>query len=138
MIYALFIRRSQDSASPGSRTGAGLDRLDGGSTGAGLCRPAQLAFRCAFCPLEKPWSRPAQSVKKSPDDRQRPPEHQPTRRQPLGDFIKYRALMLPEAARYDALLKLPKGASLDAALVEAMNAYAGVPDGRFRPSQSPR
>jgi len=39
-----------------------------------------------------------------------------------GDFIKRRALMLPEAARYDALLKLPSGANLGAALVDAMNA----------------
>lgn len=39
-----------------------------------------------------------------------------------GDFIKRRALMLPEAARYDHLLKLPSGTSLGTALVEAMNA----------------
>ena len=39
-----------------------------------------------------------------------------------GDFIKRRALMLPEAARYGTLLKLPSGANLGAALVEAMNA----------------
>ena len=39
-----------------------------------------------------------------------------------GDFIKRRALMLPENARYDFLLKLPTGVSLGAALVEAMNA----------------
>ncbi len=39
-----------------------------------------------------------------------------------GDFIKRRALMLPENARYESLLKLPTGASLGAALVEAMNA----------------
>lgn len=39
-----------------------------------------------------------------------------------GDFIKRRALMLPETARYDYLLKLPTGVSLGAALVEAMNA----------------
>ena len=39
-----------------------------------------------------------------------------------GDFIKRRALMLPEVARYDHLLKLPSGANLGAALVEAMNA----------------
>jgi type I restriction enzyme M protein len=38
------------------------------------------------------------------------------------DFIKRRALMLPKAARYDELLKLPKGANLGTALVEAMNA----------------
>lgn len=39
-----------------------------------------------------------------------------------GDFIKRRALMLPEIARYDHLLKLPSGTNLGAALVEAMNA----------------
>lgn len=39
-----------------------------------------------------------------------------------GDFIKRRALMLPAAARYDHLLKLPSGAKLGAALVDAMNA----------------
>ena len=39
-----------------------------------------------------------------------------------GDFIKRRALMLPEIARYDHLLKLPSGANLGTALVEAMNA----------------
>lgn len=39
-----------------------------------------------------------------------------------ADFIKRRALMLPEAARYDTLLNLPSGASLGAALVAAMNA----------------
>ncbi len=39
-----------------------------------------------------------------------------------GDFIKRRALMLPEVARYDHLLKLPSGANLGAALVDAMNA----------------
>jgi type I restriction enzyme M protein len=39
-----------------------------------------------------------------------------------GDFIKRRALMLPEAARYDTLLSLPSGASLGGALVAAMNA----------------
>jgi type I restriction enzyme M protein len=39
-----------------------------------------------------------------------------------GDFIRRRALMLPEKARYDALLRLPKGANLGTALVEAMNA----------------
>jgi len=39
-----------------------------------------------------------------------------------GDFIKRRALMLPEAARYDTLLKLPSGSSLGTALVEGMNA----------------
>ena len=39
-----------------------------------------------------------------------------------GDFHKRRALQLPEAARYENLLKLPSGANLGAALVEAMNA----------------
>lgn len=39
-----------------------------------------------------------------------------------GDFIKRRALLLPENGRYDYLLKLPSGASLGTALVEAMNA----------------
>ena len=39
-----------------------------------------------------------------------------------GDFIKRRALMLPEAARYDTLLNLPSGASLGGALVAARNA----------------
>ena len=39
-----------------------------------------------------------------------------------ADFAKRRALMLPKEARYDELLKLPKGADLGAALVEAMNA----------------
>jgi type I restriction enzyme M protein len=45
-------------------------------------------------------------------------------RRPLvkGDFIKRRALLLPEISRYDALLKLPSGANLGAALVDAMNA----------------
>ena len=38
------------------------------------------------------------------------------------DFIKRRALMLPKEARYDELLKLPKGANLGTALVDAMNA----------------
>lgn len=39
-----------------------------------------------------------------------------------ADFIKRRALMLPEAARYDTLLALPSDASLGGALVAAMNA----------------
>lgn len=39
-----------------------------------------------------------------------------------ADFIKRRALMLPESARYDTLLNLPAGANLGAALVTAMNA----------------
>ena len=45
-------------------------------------------------------------------------------RRPLmkGDFIKRRALMLPQSARYDSLLRLPAGTPLGAALVDAMNA----------------
>ncbi|MFZ4538934.1 N-6 DNA methylase [Propionivibrio sp.] len=45
-------------------------------------------------------------------------------KRPLGkaDFIKRRALMLPEIARYESLLKLPSGTSLGGALVAAMNA----------------
>ena len=45
-------------------------------------------------------------------------------KRPLGkaDFIKRRALMLPEAARYDTLMNLPSGATLGSALVAAMNA----------------
>ena len=39
-----------------------------------------------------------------------------------GDFYKRRALMLPEVARYEHLLKLPSGTHLGAAMVEAMNA----------------
>lgn len=39
-----------------------------------------------------------------------------------ADFKKRRALLLPKEARYDELLKLPKGSDLGAALVEAMNA----------------
>jgi type I restriction enzyme M protein len=39
-----------------------------------------------------------------------------------GDFLKRRALLLPETARYDYLLKLPTGSKLGAALVDAMNA----------------
>jgi type I restriction enzyme M protein len=39
-----------------------------------------------------------------------------------ADFLKRRALMLPKEARYDELLKLPKGANLGTALVDAMNA----------------
>lgn len=39
-----------------------------------------------------------------------------------GDFIKRRALLLPEIAHYDFLLKLPSGANLGAALLAAMNA----------------
>ena len=45
-------------------------------------------------------------------------------KRPLGkaDFIKRRALLLPEAARYDTLLNLPSGIKLGTALVVAMNA----------------
>ncbi|NLF18269.1 MAG: N-6 DNA methylase [Lentisphaerae bacterium] len=45
-------------------------------------------------------------------------------RRPLtaADFLKRRALLLPAEARYDSLTRLPKGASLGSALVEAMNA----------------
>src|SRR5688572_26307868 len=39
-----------------------------------------------------------------------------------GDFKKRRALMLPKEARYDELMRLPKGANLGGAIVEAMNA----------------
>src|SRR5437762_6146187 len=39
-----------------------------------------------------------------------------------ADFKKRRALMLPKEARYDELLKLPKGADLGTVLVDAMNA----------------
>src|SRR6266700_4041958 len=39
-----------------------------------------------------------------------------------ADSLKRRALMLPKEARYDELLKLPKGSSLGTALVEAMKA----------------
>ena len=39
-----------------------------------------------------------------------------------SDFLKRRALMLPEPARYDVLMKRPKDGKLGAALVEAMNA----------------
>lgn len=46
----------------------------------------------------------------------------PSRPLVKGDFIKRRALMLPETARYNYLLKLPTGVSLGAALVDAMNA----------------
>src|SRR5260370_32093426 len=46
----------------------------------------------------------------------------PKRSLPAADFKKRRALMLPKEARYDELLKLPKGADLGNALVNAMNA----------------
>ena len=39
-----------------------------------------------------------------------------------ADFLKRRALMLPKEARFDLLMKLPKGTNLGSALVEAMNA----------------
>ncbi len=39
-----------------------------------------------------------------------------------GDFLKRRALLLPKEARYDELLKLPKGANLGTAIVKAMDA----------------
>ena len=39
-----------------------------------------------------------------------------------ADFIKRRALMLPEAARYETILNLPSGTNLGAAIVAAMNA----------------
>ena len=39
-----------------------------------------------------------------------------------ADFIKRRALMLPKAARYDTILKLPKGTNFGKALVDAMTA----------------
>ena len=39
-----------------------------------------------------------------------------------ADFIKRRALLLPEAARYDTLMNLPSGFNLGTALVMAMNA----------------
>jgi type I restriction-modification system DNA methylase subunit/very-short-patch-repair endonuclease len=45
------------------------------------------------------------------------------KRAPINaDFKKRRALMLPEKARYDTLLALPKGADLGTALVKAMEA----------------
>src|SRR5689334_18887110 len=46
----------------------------------------------------------------------------PKRKLVMGDFKKRRALMLPKEARYDELLKLPKGTPLGPAIVEAMNA----------------
>ena len=39
-----------------------------------------------------------------------------------GDFLKRRALLLPKEARYDELLKLPKGANLGTAIVKSMDA----------------
>jgi type I restriction enzyme M protein len=46
----------------------------------------------------------------------------PKRRLVKGDFLKRRALQLPPEARYDALLSLPTGAHLGAAIVKAMDA----------------
>ena len=46
----------------------------------------------------------------------------PKRPLTAADFKKRRALMLPKEARYDELLKLPKGADLGKALVKAMKA----------------
>src|SRR6266566_4219864 len=46
----------------------------------------------------------------------------PKRPLTAADFKKRRALMLPKQARYDELLKLPRGADLGAALVKAMEA----------------
>ncbi|HLK51156.1 MAG TPA: class I SAM-dependent DNA methyltransferase [Bryobacteraceae bacterium] len=45
-------------------------------------------------------------------------------RRPLNksDFLKRRALMLPKQARYDELMRLPKGEDLGAAIVAAMDA----------------
>lgn len=39
-----------------------------------------------------------------------------------ADFLKRRALMLPDKARYDELLRLPKGTDLGRALIDAMDA----------------
>jgi len=39
-----------------------------------------------------------------------------------ADFVKRRALMLPQKARYDAILQLPKGTHLGKALIAAMDA----------------
>jgi len=47
-------------------------------------------------------------------------EKMPKRPLEKADFIKRRALMLPEQARYDSLLKLSSGIKLSEALVEAM------------------
>ncbi|WP_026842202.1 type I restriction-modification system subunit M [Citrifermentans bremense] len=46
----------------------------------------------------------------------------PSRPLVKGDFIKRRALMLPDSARYEYLIKLPAGTNLGSALVDAMNA----------------
>jgi type I restriction-modification system DNA methylase subunit len=45
----------------------------------------------------------------------------PIRPLTAADFKKRRALMLPKEARYDELLRLPKGSDLGAALVKAMD-----------------
>ena len=45
----------------------------------------------------------------------------PKRPLTAADFKKRRALMLPKEARYDELLRLPKGSDLGAALVKAMD-----------------
>lgn len=39
-----------------------------------------------------------------------------------ADFLKRRSLMLPEKARYDSILRLPKGTNLGKALIDAMDA----------------
>src|SRR5579859_1902362 len=39
-----------------------------------------------------------------------------------ADFLKRSALLLPKEARYDELMRLPKGEDFGAALVSAMNA----------------
>jgi type I restriction enzyme M protein len=46
----------------------------------------------------------------------------PKRPLTAADFKARRAILLPKTARYDELLKLPKGTDLGAALVDAMNA----------------
>jgi len=46
----------------------------------------------------------------------------PKRTPVKADFLKRRALLLPSEARYDELVKLPKGTSFGSRLVEAMNA----------------
>jgi type I restriction enzyme M protein len=53
-----------------------------------------------------------------------------------ADFVKRRALMLPDKARYDAILQLPKGTNLGKALIAAMDAI----EAEFEPlkSQLPR
>ncbi len=46
----------------------------------------------------------------------------PKRKLVAADFVRRRALMLPQLAHYNHLLALPKGSDLGAALVAAMNA----------------